>query len=112
MKKEITSNNKNSIPFVIENEYPNFIDFLKNEKYKIYQEIIKSFEEIVKTNDSKKLIIVAKVEDVMFDSTFDISKKNIKLLSETVNSYFESIEDYESCDRIYKLCLEIKRINR
>lgn len=104
------SNSENKIPFIIEKKYTNFIDFLKNEKYSIYQKILESFEKMIVegTNDTE-LIIFANVENVAFDSTFNINKDNIKLLSETVNSYFISIEDYESCDRIQKLCLKIEQ---
>jgi hypothetical protein len=110
MKEISVSDRENIIPFIIEKKYTSFIDFLKNEKYIIYQKILESFEEIIvdETNDAE-LIIFANVEGVAFDSTFNINKDNIKLLSETVNSYFISIEDYESCDRIQKLCLKIEQ---
>lgn len=98
------------IPMLIENDYPNFIEFLKNEKYGIYHKILEAFELMMTTNnDIKKLLVVAKVEGTVFHTGFNINKNNIELLSKTVMPYFESIEDYESCARIQKLCLELKK---
>jgi single-stranded DNA-specific DHH superfamily exonuclease len=99
-----------TIPMLIENDYPNFIEFLKNEKYGIYHKILEAFELMITTNnDIKKLLVVAKVEGVTFYTGFNINKNNIELLSETIMPYFEKIEDYESCNRIHKLCMELKK---
>lgn len=98
------------IPMLIDKDYPNFIEFLKNEKYGIYHKILEAFELMITTNnDIKKLLVVSKVEGTIFNTEFNINKNNIKLLSETVMPYFEKIEDYESCSRIQKLCLELKK---
>jgi hypothetical protein len=98
-----------TIPMLIENDYPNFIDFLKNEKYGIYHKILEAFELMMTNNNIKKLLVVAKVEGVTFNTEFNINKNNIELLSKTVMPYFVKIEDYESCIRIQKLCLELKK---
>lgn len=99
-----------TIPMLIEADYSSFEDFYKNEKHNIYSKILDVFDEILKENiKESKLLVVARIDGVIFDTDFKITKDNKDLLIKTVMPYFEEIEEYETCQRIKELlsCLSL-----
>jgi len=87
---------------VIENEYLDFSEFIKQEKYQICHKMLELFEEMVIDGVEKKLLVVATVHDITFDTEYNINSENTYLLT-VINDYFEGIEEYEMCSRIQKL---------
>jgi len=98
-------------PMVIEKNYSSFEEFYKNEKRSIYIKIIDVFEDIIKENiKERKLLVVANIDGCVFDTNFLVSKIDKTLLTGTVSSYFEQLEEYETCNRIAKLCSELQKV--
>ena len=93
----------NTISMIIDIEYPTFKKFYDNEKHNIYIKIVDLFEKVIEENIEKNLLVVAKIDGDVFDTTFDISKSNKKLFTEKISPYFESIEEYEVCEKIKEL---------
>ena len=87
----------------IDKEFSDFNDFYDESKDAIYRKILESFEEIELTNEDINLIVSAKILDTQFESNFQIKKSNFNLLMKSLNPYFESIEDYETCQRVLDL---------
>ena len=46
-----------------------------------------------------------------FESRFMIGNDSKNLLNSPLLSYFEEIEDYETCDKILKLCSKLENSN-
>jgi hypothetical protein len=89
----------------IEKKYPDFFTFYNESKDLIYHKFIEVFEELKdrKDGNAKITIIVGNVEGRPFQSDFVIEKSKPNILIETINPFFESIEDYETCDKIHRL---------
>jgi hypothetical protein len=97
-----------SVALVIENNYPNFQEFYKNEKRQIYSKIIDVYEDILKGNkNTQKLVVIGKIEGCTFDTDFEINKDNQYLLTDVLIPYFEKIEEYEICKKILKIHSEL-----
>ena len=88
----------------IEEKYDDFHTFYNSSKEMIYHKFIEAFEN--KTNrDGKTLldIIVNNVDGRPFQSKFLIERSKPNILIETIKPFFESIEDYETCEKIVHL---------
>lgn len=88
-----------------EKDYEDFNAFNSECEEKIYRKMIDVYEELKKSNEKeKKLIFVAKINGIIFDTNFVISKSHLMTLKEVILPFFESVEDYETCDKILNLC--------
>lgn len=93
---------------IIEKKYDRFEDFYDNEKQKIYEKIVEVYEKNTQNDTNENsLNVVAYVDGVEFTAEFYIDKNNTAILTETINPYFEENEDYELCDKIYKILRSI-----
>lgn len=102
------SKNKDVIPLVIDREYSDFKQFYISEKRTIYMKIIDAFQQLINENvEKKELLVLAKVEGHVFDTTFIIDKESKKILKDVVSPYFETLEEYETCSRINKVYSEL-----
>ncbi len=88
----------------IEKNYHSFGEFYSNEQYNIYLKLVETYESSLKENKEKKLIVIAKVNNTTFDTTFEINKNNIDILQSVINPYFEKLSEFEICIRIRDLC--------
>jgi hypothetical protein len=101
------------VPIVIDNDYSSFHEFYSKEKRVIYKKIIDVFEEILKENiKEKKLLVIARIDGVSFDTDFQIDRDNKKLLTDVIIPYFEEIEEYELCSKIITIISELNKINQ
>lgn len=99
------------IPLIIEQNYSTFQDFYKNEKPKIYKKIAEIFEDSLRQDNEVKLLVLAKVNGIIFDTTFTISKNSRSLLTDNVIPYFEQTEEYEICGRLLKILSEREKLD-
>mgnify|MGYP000957225208 CR=1 FL=1 len=88
----------------IKKNYHSFSEFYNNEQHNIYLKLVETFEFSLKENIGKKLIVIAKINNITFDTTFEINKNNIDLLESIINPYFEKLNEFEICIRIRNLC--------
>lgn len=94
---------------MIYKEYDDFPTFYKNSKDVIYRKIIETYEKTkIPGQEMMTLIVSGTIDDHYFDTDFPIKKTDLSLLTDVVNPYFESIEDYETCGKIMELCKELK----
>jgi hypothetical protein len=92
----------------IKKNYENFPTFYKETKDIIYRKIIDTYENARDSGkETQTLIVTARIENQPFDTDFPIIKSDPGLLMSLI-PYFESIEDYETCERIMKLYSELK----
>lgn len=99
-----------TVPMLIKKNYSSFDDFYKHEKHNIYNEILNIFDDILKGNiKESKLLVIARIDGVIFNTDFKINRNNTSLLTETIIPYFEQLEEYETCQRVKELlsCLEV-----
>lgn len=99
---EYKGNSGNTVPLIIEENYPTFQDFYQKEKPTIYKKIAEIFEDSVRQDIEMKLIVLAKINGTIFDTTFLISKNNASLITDKVIPYLEEIEEYEICEKLLK----------
>lgn len=109
---EYKGNSGNTVPLIIEENYSTFQDFYQKEKPTIYKKIAEIFEDSVRQDIEMKLIVLAKVNGSVFDTTFLISKDNESLITEKVIPYLEEIEEYEICGRLLKVRSEKSKIDK
>ena len=88
----------------ITKDYPDFKTFYDNERKDIYLEHVTAFENLQNTREVEKTITVIGVIDGQeFTTNFEISKKSFNGTSNALISFFESIEDYETCTKLVNL---------
>jgi hypothetical protein len=92
----------------IKNNYNDFSEFYDSNKEIIYKSILKVFEGL-KTSRKKtlKLLVVSQISGLDWDTEFNFSKNETKMLVKDVMPYFEQIEDYETCLKIKNLHSEL-----
>jgi hypothetical protein len=89
---------------VIEKEYDDFDTFFNESKEIIYRKMIDLYETIKDPSlDDITLTVLATIDDSPFNSNFSISKNTSELLMDVIIPFFESTEEYETCDRALKL---------
>ena len=89
----------------IETNFPDFMSFYNESEETIYRKILEIFEDLKTSNkDQKQLIIIANIDGFVFDTIFYILKDNHQLITDVIRPYFERMEDYETCEKIVKIC--------
>ena len=89
---------------IINKKYPDFHSLYENERGTIYTMITESFSEVLKYKQKQKILTIKLyADDIEFDTDFLISRKNLPLLTDTILSYFEKMENYEMCNQIIKM---------
>jgi hypothetical protein len=107
-----TKNSETSIKKLsIKGKYSGFTDFYDINKVKIYKNIINLFGNL-KNKDKNNLILVlsAKIMDVDWETELKFSRQEIIVLIRDLIPYFESVEDYETCEEIHNLYIELSSI--
>jgi hypothetical protein len=93
----------------IEGKYIDFTDFYGVNKIIIYNNIINLFEDF---KDKKKKLLVlelsANIQNIEWKTELEFSRKEIHILKRDILPFFEEIEDYETCEKVHKLCETIK----
>jgi hypothetical protein len=93
----------------IEGKYIDFTDFYGVNKIIIYNNIINLFEDFKDKN--KKLLVLklsANIQNIEWKTELEFSRKEIYILKRDILPFFEEIEDYETCEKVSKLCETIK----
>ena len=73
-------------------------NWLKENKYIIYSELIRYSEILIKEDlEAVQAIMVSNLSD---NIVFLVKKENVKTTLEKAMEYFLSIEEYEQCDKI------------
>jgi hypothetical protein len=98
-------------PFIkleIKDNYNDFSEFYDANKGIIYKSILDVFEEL-KTSRKKtlSLLVVSEISGLEWDTEFNFSKAQTKILVRDVMPYFEQIEDYETCSKIKNLHFDL-----
>lgn len=89
---------------LFEENYNDFTDFYDANKHIIYFEIVESFFEFQKKSTKTiSLIVLAKIQNMDWNTEIKFDRKNIKVLNNEILKYFESIDDFESCQKIIEL---------
>jgi hypothetical protein len=98
-----TNNQIEEIKFEV--NYPGFSEFQADCMDRIYRKFLFVYETLYLSGiETKKMVVHAKIDGVVFDSVFEISRENTDLLTDTICKYFEEIEEYETCSKIMKMC--------
>jgi hypothetical protein len=92
-------------PFlVLEKEYDDFGTCFKESKDRIYRKMVDLYGDIKDpSHDKFTLCVLATIEEQPFSTNFEINKETSGLILTVFIPHFESIEDYETCDRALKL---------
>jgi hypothetical protein len=103
------TNNVTMVKLDIEGEYNNFTDFYGVNKVIIYNNIINLFEDF-KDKKKKKLVLElsANIENIQWKTELEFTRKEIYVLKRDILPFFEEIEDYETCEKVFNLCETIK----
>ena len=89
-------------------DYEGFHDFYDENKPEIYKTIIEVFEGFKETDKKEfSLLVSINIKDFEFDTEFKFKKEDPELLQRDLLPYFLKIEDYETCDKIKKLHMEL-----
>jgi hypothetical protein len=93
----------------IKGKYEDFTDFYTINKKPIYENIIEVFKGF--TGDSKKRVLTlylqAIIQGLEWDTEFKFNKSDTIVLTRDVIPYFEEIEDYETCQEVRNLFIEL-----
>ena len=86
--------------------YTDYETFMNETRDPIYRTILAAFQSL-KEKDSVTVNVFAEVEKTEFESNLEFTISNIDILTDVINPYFESIEDYESCSEVMKILSEL-----
>ena len=86
--------------------YDDYKTFMDETRDPIYRTILTAFKEL-KEKDRVVVNVFAKVEKTEFESNLEFTKSNLDILTDVINPYFESIEDYESCSEVMTILSEL-----
>jgi len=90
-------------------DFKDFFDINKETIYKSIVDIFLSFKEC-ETEENLILRISAKIKGLDWDTKFDFKRNESIVLVRDIMPYFEEVEDYETCFKIYKLHQELTTI--
>lgn len=88
----------------IKGKYEDFTDFYEQNKITIYDSIIDIFEGFV--GNKKRILtlyIAAIIHGLEWDTEFKFERSDTIVLRRDVIPYFESIEEYEKCEKAKKI---------
>jgi len=86
--------------------YDDYHTFMYETRDPIYRVILTAFKDL-KKKDSVFVNVFGKIEESEFESNLEFTKTNLDILTDVINPYFESIEDYESCNEVIKILSEL-----
>ncbi len=93
---------------IFNQNYNGFNHFYDENKNMIYKSLLELFEELRNENqDLLTLSIHAIIENIEWKTDMEFKRSNKKILTKEMMSYFEEIEDYESCQKIINLYKEL-----
>jgi hypothetical protein len=99
--------NKKNLPYkrlVIEGDYCDFQNFYESNKKLIYDSIFETFNGFVYENKPKlSLFVSTMIENVPWETEFIFKRKDHLILTRDLKPFYESIEDYEMCNKLIKL---------
>jgi hypothetical protein len=111
-KKVSNKKSKKEYSLQIEGIHKDFKDFFDNNKGIIYTKVIDIFQEF-KTSRKKSitLSVVAQIDNMEWDTKFNFFKNESIVLKRDILPYFETIEDYETCQKINNLYNDLTSSN-
>jgi hypothetical protein len=93
---------------IFNENYDGFNHFYDTNKNMIYKSLLELFEKLRDENqDLLTLSIHAIIENIEWKTDMKFYRSNQKILTNEMISYFEEIEDYESCQKIINLYKEL-----
>jgi len=88
--------------------YVDFNEFYEKNKKIIFDETLKLFYNFKTSNiESVSLIITATIHNFDWSTELKYLKSNYKVLKNEILNYYESIDDYETCQSIMNLYNEL-----
>lgn len=88
----------------INGTYEDFTDFYDDNKGEIYKTIIEIFHEFKNTRKkSLTMYVCAKIKNLEWDTEFNFKRTDLIVLKRDVMTYFEQIEDYDTCCEVRDL---------
>ncbi len=79
-------------------KFDDFTDFYDKNIPEILKTIIDVFNEFLKTKKQKlSILVVGNIQGLEWDTEFHFTRKDTIVLKRDVLSYFEEIEDYDTC---------------
>jgi hypothetical protein len=89
--------------------YDDFSTFLEESRGTIYRKIVERYKDTMTPGkEIQTLVISARVNGRKFDTDYAITKDGYGILLTTIIPYFESIEDYETCAEVLRLCKKLE----
>lgn len=102
---------KKSVPFItlrINGKFKDFSDFYDENKDIIYENILNVFKEFKNTRKKSLVLHVsAKIMNVDWETEFIFHREESIVLKRDLIPYFEKIEDYEKCNEIKNIYLDL-----
>lgn len=94
---------------IFNGKYKDFKDFFEINKETIFKSIVDLFIDFRDEKNQKnlELRVAAKIKGLDWDTKFDFKREESIVLVRDIMPYFEEIEDYETCFKIYKLHQEL-----
>jgi hypothetical protein len=86
--------------------YDDYGTFMEETRDPIYRTILKAFKKL-KDREKVSVNVFALVEKLEFESELEFTKENLNILTDVINPYFESLEEYEICAEIIKIHSEL-----
>jgi hypothetical protein len=91
----------------IDIENVSLIDWLQNNKFIVYSELVRYAEKLIKENlDEVQAMVIASFSE---NIVFILKKADVKYTLEKAMSFFLSIEEYEQCSIIKNLLILIDK---
>jgi hypothetical protein len=92
--------------------YEDFPNFFNSNKEKIYLEIVDIFREFkISKRKCMSFNLSTTIGGMRWDTTFKFYKEESIILKRDILPYFESIEDYESCEIINNIHKDLTNKN-
>jgi hypothetical protein len=90
---------------VFKGRYKDFHEFLNINRETVYKGILDVYTNLKtkEVNETLRLRIAAKIKGFDWDTNFEFKRGDYIVLKRDLMPFFESIEDYETCEQICKL---------
>lgn len=93
---------------VFNENYEDFGDFYEKNKDIIYDETLKLFEGFINLEVKEvSLIVCATIQTFDWSTEIKYTRQNYKILKKEILNYYESIDDFETCQKIINLYNEL-----
>ena len=101
-----------TIKFRIKTVYPDFATYYANCKEPIYRKMLEVFQTLLTSESTRtRLVTIGNINNVEFDASYFFEKSNPGLLIDVINPFFESIEDYETCENVMSTYNSFRKLN-